>query len=339
MDQDIRFCDVDGRRVAYATIGEGPLLVFGARWVTHLEEDWDDARQRDFYLELARTHRVVRYDRVGAGLSERVLRTPPTAEGETRVLSAILDRFDGEPATLYALSCGGLFVAPYVLANPERVRSLVFFGAYASRDDLTEAMKTSLVEFVRTNWGLGSHVLASLFYPRASADALASLARFQRRAASAETAAAFLELDFATDIRDVLPSLTVPALVLHRRGDRTVPISRGREVASLLPNARFVALPGDAHLPWLDDQRELLRALRSFLATPAPTESNGDSPLTTRERQVLQLVANGMSNREIAGSLVVSEHTVHRHVANILRKLALTSRAAAAAHAARAGLI
>jgi pimeloyl-ACP methyl ester carboxylesterase/DNA-binding CsgD family transcriptional regulator len=338
MEQDIRFTEVDGRRVAYSSVGEGPPLVFGARWVTHLEEDWEDPKQRAFYLELARTHRVVRYDRLGAGLSDRELTTRPTAEGETRALGRILDAIGDEPVTLFALSCAGLSVAPYVRAHPERVRALIFFGAYASRDDITEAAKASLVEFVRSNWGLGSKVLASLLYPRASAPELASLARFQRRAASAETAAAFLELDFETAIRDVLPSLQVPALVLHRRDDRTVPIERGRDVASLLPNARFVALPGDAHLPWFDDQRELLRALSSFLATPAPPRPT-DSPLTTRETQVLHLVAHGLSNREIAGSLVVSEHTVHRHVANILRKLALSSRAAAVAHAARAGLI
>src|SRR6266536_4288695 len=153
--------------------------------------------------------------------------------------------------------------------------------------------------------------------PRASAEALDSLSRFQRRAASAEVAAAFMELDFATDIRAVVPSLTMPSLVLHRRGDRTVPISRGRELASLLPNARFVALPGESHLPWLDDQRDLQRALSGFLTTSAPPEAD-DSPLTSRETQVLQLVAGGLSNREIAGSLVLSEHTVHRHVANIL---------------------
>jgi DNA-binding NarL/FixJ family response regulator len=126
---------------------------------------------------------------------------------------------------------------------------------------------------------------------------------------------------------------------LHRRGDRTVPISRGRELASLLPNARFVTLNGDSHPPWMDDQRELQRALAGFLDDAAPVKSNGDSPLTRRETEVLRLVAAGLSNREIASSLVLSEHTVHRHVANILRRLRRTSRAAAAAHATRAGLI
>ena len=126
--------------------------------------------------------------------------------------------------------------------------------------------------------------------------------------------------------------------MLHRRGDRTVPIGRGRELASLLPNARFVALSGDSHLPWMDDQRELQRALAGFLGDAGRTESNGDSPLSRRETEVLRLVAAGLSNREIASSLVLSEHTVHRHVANVLRKLAQSSRAAAAAQATRAGL-
>jgi DNA-binding NarL/FixJ family response regulator len=118
-----------------------------------------------------------------------------------------------------------------------------------------------------------------------------------------------------------------------------VPISHGRELASRLPNARFVALAGDAHLPWLDDQREVQRALAGFLGEAPETEGNGASPLSRREAEVLRLVAAGLSNREIASSLVLSEHTVHRHVANILRKLTQSSRAAAAAHATRAGYI
>jgi DNA-binding NarL/FixJ family response regulator len=136
----------------------------------------------------------------------------------------------------------------------------------------------------------------------------------------------------------VLPHVAVPALVLHRRGDRTVPIGRGRELASLLPNARFVPLAGDSHLPYLDDRRELMRALAGFLQGDRPPTAD-DSPLTSRETEVLRLVATGMSNREIASTLVLSEHTVHRHVANILRKLSQSSRAAAATQAARAGLI
>ena len=98
-------------------------------------------------------------------------------------------------------------------------------------------------------------------------------------------------------------------------------------------------MQSSAHVPWKDDQRELFRALAGFLHDDAQAELNGASPLSSRETEILRLVATGMSNREIATTLVLSEHTVHRHVANILRKLALSTRAAAATQAARAGII
>ena len=339
MEQDIRFCELDGRRLAYASVGEGPLLLFGGRWVSHLEEEWDNAPARAFFEELARAHRVVRYDRLGAGLSERTLPGPPTPELETRQLEAVLDACGDEDATLFACSCAGLASSRFAAASPERVRKIVFFGAYGSRDDIPEATRRSLVDFVRVNWPLAAQMLAGLFVPHGSGDEIAMFSRYQRHAAEADVAAAFLELDLTSDARPYLPQLQMPTLVLHRRGDRTVPISRGRELASLLPNARFIALSGDSHKPWIDDQRELHRALAGFLEDSAPLEENGDSPLTRRETEVLRLVAVGLSNREIASSLVLSEHTVHRHVANILRKLTQSSRAAAATQAARAGYI
>ena len=339
MEQDIRFCELDGRRIAYATAGDGPLLLFGGRWVTHLEEEWADPPTRSFYEELARTHRLVRYDRIGTGLSDRTVPKPLTAEWETRMLAAVHDAVGGEPAILFACSCAGLASTRYAVESPERVRKIVFYGTYAARDDIPEVTRRSVVDFARVNWRLASQMLAGLFIPHGSGDEIAAFSRYQRVSAEAEVAAAFIELDLGSSVRDLLPRLDAPALVLHRRGDRTVPIGRGRELASLLPNARFVALNGDAHLPWLEDQRELQRALAGFLEDVAPIEANGDSPLSRRETEVLRLVAAGLSNREIASSLVLSEHTVHRHVANILRKLTQSSRAAAAAQATRAGLI
>lgn len=339
MEQDVRFAELDGNRIAYASIGEGPLLLFGGRWVSHLEEDWAEPRARRFYEELAQTHRVVRYDRLGAGLSDRSLPGPLTAELEAAQLEAVWQAVGAEPAFLFACSCAGLATARFASASPERVRKIVFFGAYASRDDIPPVTRDSIVDFTRVNWKLAAQMLAGLILPHGSGEDIAWLSRFQRSSADADVAAAFLELDLTSDVRPYLPSLTMPALVLHRRGDRTVPIGRGRELASLLPNARFVALPGDAHLPHMDDQRPLQRALAGFLDDVTRPEQNGDSPLTRRETEVLRLISVGLSNREIASSLVLSEHTVHRHVANILRKLAQSSRAAAATHATRVGII
>jgi pimeloyl-ACP methyl ester carboxylesterase/DNA-binding CsgD family transcriptional regulator len=315
------------------------LLLFGARWISHLEEEWDDPRARAFFGDLARMHRVVRYDRIGAGLSERSLPGTPTPETETAQLAAVFDACGGEPATMFACSCAGLVTARFASVWPEKVRKIVFFGSYAARDDIPEVTRRSLVDFVRVNWPLAAQMLAGLLVPRADGAEIEALTRQKRRAADAETAALFLELDLVSDAREYLPHITAPSLVLHRRGDRAVPVGHGRELAARLPNARFVALGGTAHLPWMDDQRDLQRALAGFLDDAVPVEANGDSPLSRRETEVLRLVAAGLSNREIASSLVLSEHTVHRHVANILRKLAQSSRAAAAAHAARAGII
>lgn len=337
MDQEIRYLDFEGRRLAYSTLGEGPPIIFGPRWVSHLEEEWSDPRQRAFYLEVARTHRVLRFDRVGCGLSSRELDPRPTIESESRQLEAVIDA-TGEPAVVFASSCCCMAASQLAVRRPAAVTRLIYFGGYASRDDIPEVTKRSLIEFVRTNWSLGAAMLAGLFDPHASGDEIAEYTRQQRRAASAQAAAVFMELDLDADVRAVLPLVAVPALVLHRRADRTVPFARGRELATLLPNARFVPLSGDSHLPWRDDQRELMRALAGFLHAETQ-EADESSPLTSRETEVLRLVATGLSNREIASTLVLSEHTVHRHVANILRKLAQPSRAGAATQAARAGII
>ena len=157
-----------------------------------------------------------------------------------------------------------------------------------------------------------------------------------------------LEAIYRTDVRNVLPDVRAPALVLHRRGDRAMPFAQGRELAALLPDARLVALDGDLHLPWLGDSAAVLGALEAFLGAHDPAgaapEADArppatDSPLSEREREVLRLVAEGLSDTEIASRLIVSPHTVHRHVANIRTKLGQPSRAAAAAYAARRGLI
>ena len=286
----------------------------------------DDAR---FFEELAATHRVVRYDRLGAGLSDRIAASRPgDVEPEVRTLATVLRRCgrrSRRPSSRARARVWRRFTSR--AASPERFDQIVFFGGYVQRHDVPEATRRSLVDFVRVNWPLAAQMFSGLKMPHASGDEIEALSRYLRRSADAEVAGAFLELNLASDLREFLPRVTTPALVLHRRGDRTVPIRHGRELASLLPNARFIALSGDSHLPWLDDQRELQRALAGFLDDAVRVEPNGDSPLSGRETEVLRLVAVGLSNREIASSLVLSEHTVHRHVANILRKLTQSTRA------------
>jgi DNA-binding NarL/FixJ family response regulator len=133
--------------------------------------------------------------------------------------------------------------------------------------------------------------------------------------------------------------------VVHRRGDRAIPYRLGRELAATIPAAMLIPLDGNAHFPWAGDVPSVARALRSVLAPNASDAAPvlGEEPpaalLSRREREVLALVAQGLSDQEIAQQLVVSYHTVHRHVANIRHKLGRGSRTAAVAEAARLGLL
>src|SRR5438552_7643267 len=130
MDQEIRYLDFDGRRLAYSALGEGPPIVFGPRWVSHLEEEWADVRQRAFYEEVARTHQVLRFDRVGCGLSSRELEPRPTIESESRQLEAVIDAV-GEPAIVFASSCCCLAASQLAVRRPQVVSKLIYFGGYA----------------------------------------------------------------------------------------------------------------------------------------------------------------------------------------------------------------
>jgi DNA-binding CsgD family transcriptional regulator len=150
-----------------------------------------------------------------------------------------------------------------------------------------------------------------------------------------------LELTFDIDVREDAARLRTPTLVVHRRGDRAIRFAGGEELAALAPNAQLVVLEGDSHIAWFGDSDELIAVIAPFLGIASPgRESKGDvAQLSPRERDVLRLVAEGLSDADIAKQLVLSPHTVHRHVGNILRKLNLLSHAAAAAHAARAGIV
>jgi DNA-binding CsgD family transcriptional regulator len=223
------------------------------------------------------------------------------------------------------------------------VERLLLFGAYADGSSITSPeVEASVASTVRSLWGLGSRVLADIFLGESDSSEQERLARYQRVAASPETAAALLEFTYRNDVRAELPHVRAPTLVVHRRGDRAIPYHLGRELAAAIPGAMLVPLDGSAHLPWAGDWRAAARALRSVLAPEAPTRLAGEPPavlLSSREREVLALIANGLSDPEIAEQLVLSPHTVHRHVANIRHKLGRGSRTAAVAEAARLGLL
>jgi pimeloyl-ACP methyl ester carboxylesterase/DNA-binding CsgD family transcriptional regulator len=340
-EQEIRFCAAGDARVAYATVGTGPALLLPALWIGHLELQWAEADFRAFVGALAEHRTVVRYDRVGTGLSDRPETPDLTLDAEVRTIGAVADAAGLGELSLLGMSFGACSAAAFAAAFPERVRSVVLIGGFARGDEIAPAsLRAAMADTVRAHWGAGSRLIADVWLPGADADTRDRFARLQRAAATPELAAAILEAVYATDLRDVLARVRAPALVLHRRSDRAMPFAQGREVASLLPDARFVALDGDAHPPWLGDSAAVLESVTAFLDAQHPIRPiDRGSPLSEREAEVLRLVADGLSDAEIAGRLIVSPHTVHRHVANIRFKLGQPSRAAAAVYAARRGLI
>jgi pimeloyl-ACP methyl ester carboxylesterase/DNA-binding CsgD family transcriptional regulator len=337
------FFRLGGHRVAYASVGDGPPLVLPAWWVSNVVEDWNDERFRGFVSALAATRRVVRYDRLGCGMSDRERPDETLSlEYELDTLGALLDHLELERVTLVGGSFGGCTGVAYAARNPRRVDRLVLYGTFANGTQLASPVtRRAMLDLVRSHWGLGSRMLAEAFVPSGDPGERASFAEFQRRSATAAVAADLLELIYGTDVSEDAAQLAMPVLVVHRKGDRVIPLRAGEPLASLAANAELAVLEGDAHLPWHGDTDAVLDAVARFLgmARPARATPAQVAELSPRERDVLRLVADGLSDGDIAERLVLSPHTVHRHVANILRKLGVHSRAAAAAHAARAGLV
>jgi pimeloyl-ACP methyl ester carboxylesterase/DNA-binding CsgD family transcriptional regulator len=344
VDPEIRFLQFDGRRVAYASSGEGPALVAPAWWISHLELDWRDPAFRTLWESTADGYTLVRYDRLGVGMSDRDVRdTDLTLEGDVALLSAVIEELGAEKVSLVGGSSGGCAAIAYAARFPERVDRLLLYGAYADGPSITsQAVREAILATVRSHWGLGSRMLADIFSGDADSAEQERLARYQRDAASPETAAVLLELVYRNDVRSELAQVRAPTVVVHRRDDRAIPYRLGRELAAGIPAAKLIPLAGNAHFPWAGDTDSVVRAFRTVLApeASAPSSPNGTAVLlSAREREVLALVATGLSDREIAEQLVLSQHTVHRHVANIRTKLGRATRTAAVAEAARLGLI
>jgi pimeloyl-ACP methyl ester carboxylesterase/DNA-binding CsgD family transcriptional regulator len=341
----IRFLPFADRRIAYAVSGDGPPMVAAAWWLSHLELDWQDEPFRRFWEAVAEGYTLVRYDRVGVGMSDREgLDAQLTADSEVALLGTVLDELRLERVVLLGGSSGGSAAISFAARFPERVERLLLYGAYADGAAVgAPQVREAIITTVRSHWGLGSRLLADIFLGNVGGAERERFARYQRAATSAETAARLLELIYRTDVRAELPLVQAPTLVVHRRSDRAIPYALGRELAAAIPGATLIPLDGSAHFPWQGDPHSVVRALRSFLSPRSEAKRVAGEPadvlLSAREREVLALVANGLSDREIAAQLVLSPHTVHRHVANIRHKLGRGSRTAAVAEAARLGLL
>ncbi|MGB5501960.1 MAG: alpha/beta fold hydrolase [Polyangiales bacterium] len=281
---NIRFCQAtEGERLAYATDGEGPAIVFPAWWISHVQKDWEHDHFREFFSALAQHHLVVRYDRVGVGLSDRIRdKNDMTVEREVNDLERLIDHLGLDEVTLFAVSCGGPTAVTYAVEHPTRVRNIVLHGSYLRGCTIgSPEGREAMLGLVRASWGLGSKALASIFTPDLSPEAIRHTTRMQRDAADSETAAQLLSLTYSGDVASIAPRVRVPCLVLHRHDDSAIPFDSGRELAASLPDASFTPLEGTAHPPWEGDTGPVLDAIFAFLGTgerpQAVAQANGSA--------------------------------------------------------------
>jgi pimeloyl-ACP methyl ester carboxylesterase/DNA-binding CsgD family transcriptional regulator len=328
MRQVVRFAGTPAGRVAYSVTGSGPPLLCLAGWVSHLGLMWEHTDHRRFVEALSRERTVIRYDKVGCGLSDRA-RTDFTMESELAVLEAIVEHLGLERFALFGSCEGGQVAAAYAAAHPDAVSSLIVYGSCVRGADLAPAdVRQSVLALIRSHWGLGSRVLADIWFPEASTELTGVFARLQRSAATADTAASLLDMFYRFDVTDLVPAIRVPTLVAHRRGSRAVRFELGRELAALIPDAQLAALAGRMQPIDAEGADTAASTILSFLRDPARDQTRDETggPLTAREFQVADLIAEGLTNAEIARTLGVSVRTVDTHVDHVRTKLGVRGR-------------
>jgi pimeloyl-ACP methyl ester carboxylesterase/DNA-binding CsgD family transcriptional regulator len=347
--QQIRFCTAsDGVRLAYATLGKGPPLVRAGHWMTHLEFDLESPVWRLWLTELSRHNTLVCYDQRGCGLSDRDVADISSdawlADLETVVAAAGLARF----ALLGASQSASVAIA-YAAKHPERVSRLVLYGGFArgrlSRGSPQQAEEAEVqLRLIRLGWGSDDaafrQFFTTQFMPDGTAEELASFNEIQRLSTSPEIAERISRVSNGIDVVELARTVRVPTLVMHAREDKRVPFEEGRLIASLIPGARFVPLESRNHKLLASEPAwpRFLAEIRAFLGAEPATAAAAFPELTAREKEVLELMARGLANDEIAARLGISPKTVRNQVSALFDKLGVSSRAQAIVRAREAGL-
>ena len=284
-----RYVDSGGVNIAYQVFGDGPIdLVFVMGWVSHLEYFWTEPRFARFLHHLGTVSRVILLDKRGTGLSDRVpLDQLPTVEQRMEDVHAVMDDIGSERAVICGVSEGGCMSAVFAATYPDRAAGLIMIATYARRlwaPDYpwapTMQERQLLLDEIRHNWGepVGLEQRA----PGAASDPAFRdwWATYLRMGASPGAALALTIMNTETDVRHVLPLVRVPTLVLHRTDDRCIKVEEARYIASRVPGARLVELPGEDHLPFVGDQSAMLARIEEFLQS-LPETANTTAVLAT----------------------------------------------------------
>jgi len=274
-----RYAKSGGVNIAYHVIGTGPPdLVYVPGWLSNVEIMWEHPPLERFLRRLGSFSRLIVFDKRGTGLSDRVAELP-TLEQRMDDVRAVMDAVGSARAALFGHSDGAAMCILFAATYPERTLALTTYGAFAKRlrsDDypwaptLQERMQGA-AELER-NWGDPKIADLAYYAPSLGDDAnfQAWLDTYFRRSASPKAAADLLLMNSYTDVRDVLPSVRVPTLVLQAVGDRDVQAAEGRYIASRIPGAQYVEFPSGDHFFWASHQDEILAEIQEFLTGVRP---------------------------------------------------------------------
>jgi class 3 adenylate cyclase/pimeloyl-ACP methyl ester carboxylesterase len=270
--------------IAYAVGGDAPVdVLLCSNWTTHVEASLDLPPFARFIHRIESFARAIRFDLPGIGMSDPVaLDELPTLEEWRDCVRAVLDAAGSKRAVLFAHGAAAAVAIPFAAMYPERVAGLVLNDAsarlYRAADypiGFPERVRETGIGWWLERWGNGTQL--ELTAPGFADDPheVEAMARFERFAASPGLARAFFRLVSDLDVREILPAVRVPTLVVHRAGDRYIRAEHGRYLAEWIPGARYVELPGDDHYPFYGDMEAVIGELRSFLAElPEPREAD-----------------------------------------------------------------
>jgi class 3 adenylate cyclase len=279
----------DGVHIAYQVLGTSPIdLVLAPGFVSHVEHSWEDPALARFLRRLASFSRLVVFDKRGTGMSDRIPDDhPPLLEDRVGDIVAVMEAAGSDRAALMGVSETGPMTLLFAATYPERTRALVEYGTFTGGVDkpaypwAPTTDESEWLDHLERNWGRGAMFLDDIV-PSLVGDKRHEqwFAKLERLAASPGAAVALARMAFQTDVRDILPTIRVPALVLHRKDDRTVPVDEGRYLAQRIPGATFVELAGADHWPWVGDSESVVEEIEEFL-TGARGRAEPDRVLTT----------------------------------------------------------
>jgi pimeloyl-ACP methyl ester carboxylesterase/DNA-binding CsgD family transcriptional regulator len=348
----IRFCkSLDGVRIAYAQDGRGTAIIEVATWLNHVEYDWKSPIWNARLVELTTNYTLTRYDGRGCGLSDQ---NPSSLTFDDLVadLEAVVEAAGLKQFILLGCCQGGPVAIAYAARHPERVSHLVLYGAYArgklrrnpSPQDIDEA--ETMLKLIELGWGRDNpafrQVYTAMLIPDSKPEQYSWFIDMQRMTISPQNVVRLMRALDGIDISSLLPDVRSPTLVMHSRHDRRIPFDEGHLIANSIPHAEFVPLDSRNHLllshqpAWRHFLDETARFVRAN-----PTAESVEAEfleLSPREREVLDLIARGLDNGQIAKFLTLTEKTVRNHINSIFSKLGTPNRAQAIVRAREAGL-